>query len=343
MKKKEKAIIITLGVVSGVVLTIIASPVIAANIVFNNIFKWSNQDNTLRCGLIDFSRVSTSYSREEICFESQGHKLEGFIYNQNDSEKMIIFSPGVHSLADDYISQLLYFVDEGFSVFSYNYSGVGSSEGISRGFPEGIYNLNDAINYIKSSDSLKNKELYLLGYSWGGYCSAHVLGNENIKAAATIAGVNNNETSILALSEAYLGSLLVNTTQGYVKTYQRNHFGELSYKNAYEAINEADKPILVCQGLEDTIARIDVDAIYKYRDEITNDKVEYKTFDGPNSDHLNILYSDNANEYRKEINNELDKKNADEKREYVKAVNHKLYSEPNEILLKSIADFCKKY
>jgi hypothetical protein len=52
-----------------------------------------------------------NYPREEVCFNSGGNRLQGFIYGESNNNGLVVISQGLGSTADDYFTFVSYFVD----------------------------------------------------------------------------------------------------------------------------------------------------------------------------------------------------------------------------------------
>ena len=180
----------------------------------------------------------------------------------------------------------------------------------------------------------------------GAYSSSCILSkNHNIKAVASISGINQAEESILLMSEMYVPKFLVDTTGWYVRNYQRNHYGELSYIEASKTISESNVPTYIIQGEEDSLVKLEYSSIYKHAEEIKNPNVEYELIKGPRGDHIPILFSEEAINYQKEVNEHLNSLSTyeDISAYIANDVDHYKYSEPNLELMNNIIDFYTKY
>ena len=338
LNKKGKIIITISSIVGGLTLTYFLTIIIAAEIMFSNLFQWSRPNYDTTPGLISFSRVDQSvYSREEFKINN----LNTYLYNQNDSDNLIVFATGVHTGADEYLGIICKFVDDGFDVLAYDYTGCYESKGICYGFPQAIKDLDNVLKYVENNQDLKDKNIYLFGYSMGGYAVSSVLTyTHNVNAVASLAGINQAEETTIALASSYVPKFFVDTTSWYVKSYQRNKFGSLSYLKASDVISNSNIPTLIIQGEKDNLVKPDTLAIYKHKDEIKNSKADYLYLEGEHTGHLKILYSEAALTYRTQVKE--DTKNIKDKAElktYISGVNHLLYSEPNPLVFDAVVSF----
>ena len=168
--------------------------IIGAKTVYDSIFKHLRRpDYSLTPGLYDYARYGYLLPRELIMFKSKRVMLEGYYYKANSPIGLVLFVHGFKSGADDYLPIYYYLVKNGFSVFSYDGTGVYSSEGKSMiGFCQTLIDAESAITFVQKDKRFKKMPLFLLGHSCGGYAVNSVLAlKKGITACASIAAVND--------------------------------------------------------------------------------------------------------------------------------------------------------
>jgi alpha-beta hydrolase superfamily lysophospholipase len=105
---------------------------------------------------------------------------------------------GLGGGADDYLPQIMFFVNHGYKVLGYNCTGSYESEGKSTiGFSQAVLDLDAALNYVEQEDSLNGLDVLLFGHSWGGFAVTNILNyDHDITAVVSVAGVNSAKTFV---------------------------------------------------------------------------------------------------------------------------------------------------
>ena len=295
----------------------------------------------------------TELTREEFFFPSDKVKLKGYFYPAEEEKGMVVFSHGLHTGCDDYLPIIEYLVNNHYSVFGYNYKGTYESEGESTvGMCESLVDLDHALNYIKSEAKYANKKVFLLGHSWGGFATAAVLSlHKEVAGAACIAPFNNGYTLIEEKGSQYAGKFASEgVPKAFLGAYQKFLFGKYTNYDGVKGINSVTVPVLIAHGVEDKIIDYDLQSIICHRDEITNPNVEYYVGTDSHAGHESIWLSGAAAKYREEVKcglEELEKSKGEkltyeEKVDYYKKVDDRLYSEINyELFDRIISTFDK--
>ncbi|MCM1054417.1 MAG: lysophospholipase [Bacteroides sp.] len=130
-----------------------------------------------------YSDVEDEYSRELLSFRSGENILQGYLYGAENTKGVVVICHGLGGGAEDYLAETLYFVDNGYRVFSYDNTGCYRSEGSNCiGLPQSVIDLDAALTYIEQEPRFNGLPLLLYGHSWGGYAVAAIFGyDHNIK------------------------------------------------------------------------------------------------------------------------------------------------------------------
>ena len=325
---------IFIGVIAFYFLTLIGTPILFS-ILFN---RYESPDYLITPGVVNYSEVASEYSREEIKYKSKDNILQGYYYEVDDSNALIVMSHGIHDGADSLLAEALYFIDNGYSVFSYDTSGSSNSTGKVMGFTQSLIDLESTLNYLNSNDEYKDQKKLLFGFSWGAFASSAVLNFdiENIYGSVSISGYNDSDSLIVSKGVGYVGKLAY-TGEFVVKAVQKSRFGNYVNYTAVDGINKSNLPVFIAHGTDDTVIRFNVDSIIANKNKITNPNVEYYISDGGN--HTSLLYSNQAITYQNIVDNALKKMKYNEKKDYVSKVDDKLYSQLNSNLFSSILNF----
>ena len=317
--------------------------IITAKKVYDSIFKrLKRPDYSLIPGLYDYSRFGDLLHRELIEFESRGVTLEGYYYKANHPLGLVIFVHGFKSGADDYLPIYYYLIKNNFSVFSYDGCGVYSSHGKSMvGFCQTLIDCESAISFVQKDKRFKRMPIFLLGHSCGGYAVNSVLAlKKGITACASIAAVNDAYKIVLEKGYQYGGDLASKGfPEDFLDNYQRLLFGKYTEYNSLIGLNSVKIPMLVAHGLKDQTIDFKTQSLICHKDEFKNPNVVFYYGQDNQGGHDSIWHSAQSNDYQEDVNEhlkEMKKASDDEKREYIKTVNHYLYSEINYTLFDEI-------
>ena len=138
-----------------------------------------------------YTKDEFGLSENVVSFSCNKRKLKGAFYSKNIEypNNLIIFCHGMWSSRKAYMQDIAYYCQNGFEVFSYDAYGVDESEGNSIvGLGMGLKALDSAINYVKSIDAYKDKNIIVIGHSWGGFCALNIVKyHPNIKKVIALA------------------------------------------------------------------------------------------------------------------------------------------------------------
>ncbi|MDF2685322.1 MAG: hypothetical protein K0S55_503 [Clostridia bacterium] len=306
-KSNNMLSILLICIATFIILFIIGSMLIVKNVYDVN-FQRNDKPDPKFAGYISYSDVE-QYKRTEVEFESGKNTLKGYIYgedNVNDNDKgLVVIVHGLGEGAESYLSETLYFADNGWRVFAFDCTGSYESEGESTvGLPQSAIDLAATLEYIKSNNTLNELPIMLYGHSWGGYAVTAILNyNYDIKAVASISGFNSPKELLLEQTKDMMGII------GYIVSpfdiYQNLLFGEKAKVSAVDGINGKDTAVMIIHGVNDDAIAYNGASIISHKDEITNPNVIYKTYSNENHNGHNDLYlSDAAIKYINEKNAE---------------------------------------
>lgn len=340
-KKIVAAVIASLTGFSGLA---VASAIIAYDSVFPRVER---PDYAVTPGIYCYDRIKDELPRKEFFYKSGKNQLKGYYYEAADAKGLVVVVHGFKSGSDDYLPITQYLVEHGYNVFSYDCTGTYDSEGESNiGMCQSLVDLDRTIAYIQKTEPYASQPLFLLGHSWGGYASSSVLAlKSGIQACALIAPMYNGYTIMTEKGEQYVGKIAL-TSKPVFNAYQKLLFHGYTNQNGVKGINSVDIPVLIAQGIDDKTITYDGQSITAHKSEITNPNVHYYIGKGLQGSHDGIWHSKEALLYQNEVESELklmqiekgEKLSRDEKAEYYKTVNHKLYSAVNTDLMKQVID-----
>ena len=343
-KKGQKVLITILASMTGLSAMMAASAVIAYDAF---VVRYERPDYDLYPGEYCYSRVEATLPREEFYYQTDTSNLKGYYYPSAGGKGLLVVAHGFHAGSDDYLPIIKYFVQNGYNVFSYDCTGTYDSDGEDMvGMCQSLVDLDNTLRYLKNTSPFAGQPLFLLGHSWGGYAVASVLElHPDVRACACIAPMNNGSTIMQEKGEQYVGKVAY-VGKPIFDAYQKLLFKDYVKYNGVRGINSVDIPVLIAQGIDDTIITYDKQSIAAHREEITNPNVIYYEGSGLQGDHNNIWHSIASCVYQSEVESGLKKlrmnKGEDltdeEKKAYYRTVDHALYSEINGPLFEQILD-----
>jgi alpha-beta hydrolase superfamily lysophospholipase len=232
---------------------------------------------------LPYNRIDpANYPREEAHFYSNGNRLQGFIYGSSNNNGLIVISEGLGCTADEYFLLTTYFSDNGWSVFAFNNTGVGGSEGDSvRGLTQSLVDLDAALTYIENSSRFNNLPVMLVGHSWGAYAVCAVLNynHHNINAVASFSGYNNSREVFEEQGRLLIGGIFYVLTPQFW-AIEKQLFGDTAKLTAVDGINKSGIPVMILQGSDDDMISANTTSIYAHRHKIANPLVEIVYLDG---------------------------------------------------------------
>lgn len=125
----------------------------------------------------------TYYTKEEFNLEFtpleipvDNEVMKGGLYNykEYDNQKIFVVLHGMWSGVDAYMQDIAYICKKGYQVLAVNYLGTNDSTGSLTGLGNSLRCADYIMNYIKSNDELKNRDIYVYGHSWGGFATSNI-------------------------------------------------------------------------------------------------------------------------------------------------------------------------
>ena len=299
-RRPGKANVVLTGVAVIVVLFSVCS-IIVVKATYDK--QFGRADKPKFSGYLTYGDVD-GYGRRVVRFRSGDNTLVGYVYGEHNDKGLVVIAHGLGGGAESYMAETLYFVDNGWRVFSFDCTGSYESEGKgAKGLPQSVVDLNSALGYIESDSALKDLPVMLYGHSWGGYAVAAVLNyGHDVAAAVSIAGFNAPMEILFERAERMMGSI-AHVEYPFLWAYQTMLFGRAARLTAVDGINSADTAVMIIHGDKDTTVSYDRASIIAHRGEITSPNVVYKTCATENHNgHRNLFRSEAAAEYSERKN-----------------------------------------
>lgn len=332
---KKKAIYIAIIVILFTIVSSLFSGVVSYNVMFNTT---SRPDYSLTPGLVNYDELSNKIHREKYSFYSDDNLLQGYYYHKENSKALIVMSHGIKDGADSLLSEILYFYQNDFSIFSYDNSGCFDSKGKEKGFTQSLIDLKNTLEFLNTNNNFKNYKKCLFGVSVGGFAATSIfnIDNYNVFASASISGFNDSKEIFFENGKKYVGPLMY-LGKPLANVYINNKFKEFANYTAVDGINKVNIPFFIANSKNDSVVSY-LSSIAYQKDNITNPNVTYYIVN--DYDHFSILHSNDAINYQSKVNNELKNINSKQKKkDYIKTVDDNLYSQLNEDLFSKIILF----
>ena len=302
VKKPKKALKIVLIVLIVLVVLIAAGLYALSVMIYNQFFGIRYETyEPMKFSVSDFEGLKC----EEHFFTSdKGQKLAGYLYTSNDNthnDKIVIIAHGLGGGGhNSYMDVCNYFAANGFAVFAYDVTGNDNSEGEScYGLPQGVIDLDYAIDYVKSLDGSADADILLLGHSWGGYSVTNVLTyHPDVKAVVSFAGFDKSTDLIYSQGKAMAGDA-VEMVLPFLNFHESITFGEYAANTASKAFAATQTKVMVLHSSDDTTVPMEYgyDIWYeKYKDDPRFTFVPFT-----DKGHSTIMQSERAKEYQSEF------------------------------------------
>jgi len=290
-----------------------------------------------------------TYTHEPVEFMSNDHTLQGYWYHQETAEDLVVIVHGLGGGAESYLSQALWFLNQGYGVFMYDATGSFHSEGKStKGFPQSLLDLDAALTMIKNHDTLSTFNLFVFGHSWGGYAAINILDKHDDIVAVMSASAPANANEMIYEQAHHALGFFSHTQRPFLSLYQRYLFGELASLDGIDVINQSSTHVLLIHGQDDQLIQLNQSAAAGQTDKITRDNVErYIIDEAGRNNHDNIFLSQAAINYINAVNedyralynehNEAIPLDIDEA--FYAEIDRFLFNEVDEALMLKIHDF----
>lgn len=190
--KIKKAIVIILSLI--LIIAFIVFPLVTINI-YEFCFGYRYETASwMKYEMSEFPLLNM----ERSDFYARKTKIAGYkYYKDNKNIKGVVVV--AHGLGggghNQYMPLIDYFTTNGYYCYTYDACGNDLSEGYSvKGLPEGIIDLDFAIDHLKEIEEYQNLPIYLVGHSYGGYAAMNVLNfHPEVSGIVVLAGFNESD------------------------------------------------------------------------------------------------------------------------------------------------------
>lgn len=209
---------------------------------------------------------SAVYPREEQFFLSGENTLSGCWFPAENPVGTVLIVHGLGSSGEAHLPETMFFLDHGFSVFTYDATGMGSSEG------DSIISLSQSKwDVISAVDCLRRIQpdgpLFLYGHSMGGYGVLAALPEIEADGAVCINGFRTPLSMMHGSAKQRVG-ILADLSYPFLALQYRLCFGREGNADAMEAAIDAEVPVLILNARDDNVvpeqARLSTDGAYEH-------------------------------------------------------------------------------
>lgn len=222
------------------------SSMLLSAVVFRVLFPRSDGDPGYRLCYAEIDQ--SAYPREVFTFPSGSNTLTGYRYDTRDPKGLIVVINGIGAGADAHLPEILYFLDHGWSVVTWDATGVGESEG------RGLIGLQqvrlDLLAYLdaRGEDTLPT---VFYGHSAGAYAAATALEQgEPIRAAVCVCGFDSPVSVMYYHAKSYVGPL-AGLQYPFLLLENVFLFGKDANVSAADALRESRLPVLLIESSSD--------------------------------------------------------------------------------------------
>lgn len=283
-----------------------ANSVVSLRFVYGRCF--SRLEASKSSGYLESDGVP-AYSCRIVHFESGMNTLTGYMFGEKNDKGLVVISHELGSSVEDYLAEIMYFVDKGWRVFAFDYTGTRASEGdTGAGLTQSVLDLDAALTYARSDSSLRSLPVMLFGHGLGAYANTAVLNyDHDVSAVVSISGFNSPMGMLNEEMRRMIGPLAF-VVYPYGWAYQTMLFGGAAKLTAVDGINNSNAAVMIVHGTADEFVSYDGASIISQRSKITNPNVAYKTCSAENRNgHRTLLRSEAAIEYATEASKEYSK------------------------------------
>ncbi len=239
----------------------------------------------------------------------KGQNLSAYLYHTGEGapKGLIVFAHGFGGGGhNSYMDIINYFAQNGYYVFTYDATGNDESEGKAvGGLPQGVIDLEHALDFVKLREEFYHLPIMLLGHSWGGYSVTNVLKyHPDVKAVASMAGFDTSIDLIKAQGEMIVGKEAMAMALPVMKAYESIKFGEYAKNTAMEAFSVSDASVMVIHSDDDDTVPIQYGYDIWYDTYKDDPRFTFVPLTGQG--HNDLLNNDKRKAYTEEFNASFD-------------------------------------
>lgn len=244
---------------------------------------------------------------DRVTFPTDKAELAGYVYSHdgNDKKGIIVIAHGLGGGGHNtYMDVADYFAANGYYVFGYDATGNDESGGSAvKGLPQGIIDLEHAVQFVKQDNRFANLPIMLFGHSWGAYSSCNVLNiDQDIKAVVSVAGFNKPMDLIEEQGREIAGDGIT-FMMPYFKLYEWMKFGKYSGYSSMKGFEKSDTGVMVIHSADDNMVSKEKSFDIYYEQYSNDSRFVFLPYE--DRGHNYVYYSDESRQYQDEINKQF--------------------------------------
>lgn len=232
----------------------------------------------------------------------KGQQLTGYLYTSADAgvaedgagaKGVVVIAHGLGGGCNTYMDVANRFAASGYAVFAYDATGNDRSEGDAvGGLPQGVIDLDRALDAVAQDDRLRDLPVMLFGHSWGGYAVGSALADHpEVKAVVSIAGFDTSAAMLESQGRQMAGDAIV-LLMPYLSLYEHLKFGSYADASSLEGFASSQAQVLVLHSADDATVPPET-GIDRYREEFGDDP-RFTFVEFEDRGHSFLYYSDEA-------------------------------------------------
>lgn len=292
------------------------------------------------------SQTNPMFAKEVVTFPStDGQLLEGGFYYQDGLEEpkaLLVWVHGKGVNYENYLAEIEWMTRSGYLVFSYNNTGVDTSEGDSvKGLTQAPLDLQCALTYIYELDRFNEMPNILIGHSWGGFAVSSVSALDiprEVDGIISLAGFWRNINVIEDIGKYYVGNV-VSALVPYLSVYEHVLFGEYADLDGVQGLAATDAPVLLIHSKDDIIVRHDSNFMYYQSVFGNDDRFTFKEYE--DAGHKLTITKDAYNRIHDIMHHQMKMESTEEHYIELEEERLALISDFNDEVMNDILEFCE--
>lgn len=188
---------------------------------------------------------------DELSFKgNKGQRLIGGFYYRGAkrSDKIVVFDHGMGCGHAAYMQEINLLTENGYTVFSYDHTGTGSSDGEHiGGFSQSLADLDQAMTALKAMPELADTKFAVIGHSWGGYSTMNIPAfHPEITHVVALAGF----ISPKAIQKQFLRGAL-SLYRKVIFKIEENALPDYCERDARQSLKKTDAKALIIHSVDD--------------------------------------------------------------------------------------------
>lgn len=279
---------------------------------------------------------------EPVTIQGDKADLGGYIYNSayaQDNGKLIVFCHGMGPGHIAYTTEIAYFCNQGFTVLAVDNYGCNLSGGKNiRGMYSGALSVIKAIDFARADERLKDKPLYLVGHSWGGYSALCASAQRKVDKVVAIGAPSIPAEVVGGHIKKAMPKLIAAYIYLFISITYCIKFNGKGNTNAAKCASNSGVPTLLIQGDKDYIVDKWIGAYYQ----ASGDNITKYLAEGKAHNPYNTVAAEEKLAELSEAISKINKMSEGEKYRYFESFDFKAATEEDEEVMQVIVDYLNK-